>query len=164
MNKTGSHHFSVSSSAVGVFACIFLFSLVGCVKNATPSEGPKFTPTSKAGVTESGPHVSPYIKVSVVDVEIRYLDTNPVQVELVIRGTLPDQCKYNYYSVETRADQNVKVSLDGIHPSDNSCPQTDQNIEYMLRLGRDMPEAQRGFSSGDYTLTVNTYQTGFSIK
>jgi len=100
----------------------------------------------------------------VTGVDIRYLDTKPVQVELVIRGTLPDQCKYDFYSVETRADQNVKVSLDGIHPSDNSCDQTTQTIEYVLRLGRDMPESERGFSQGDYKLTVNNYQANFSIK
>ena len=115
-------------------------------------------------MTESAPHVSPYIKVVVVDVEIRYLKTNPVQVELVIRGTLPDQCKYGFYSVENRADQNVKVSLDGIHPADNSCGQTGQSMEYVLPLGRDMPEAERGFPPGEYKLTVNNYQTSFSIK
>jgi hypothetical protein len=110
------------------------------------------------------PRVSPYIKVMVVEVEIRYLETNPVQVELVIRGTLPDQCKYGFYSVENRADQNIKVRLDGIHPADNSCPQATQSMEYVLHLGRDMPEAERGFSPGDYKLTVNNYQTSFSIK
>jgi inhibitor of cysteine peptidase len=166
--------------AVGLFATVFLFFFVGCTKNATPiveppktiltemlptpSEGPKPTSTPEAGMTKSAPHVSPYIKVMVVDVEIRFLETNPVQVELVIRGTLPDQCKYDFYSVENRADQNVKVNLDGIHPADTGCLQTDQNIEYVLPLGRDMPEAERGFSPGDYKLTVNKYQTSFSIK
>lgn len=166
MNKTRSHHlYSVLSSAVGLFGCVFLLSLVGCgPKNATPTEVPKFTPTPTAGPTDNAPHVSPYIKVMVTGVDIRYLDTKPVQVELVIRGTLPDQCKYDFYSVETRADQNVKVSLDGIHPSDNSCDQTTQTIEYVLRLGRDMPESERGFSQGDYKLTVNNYQANFSIK
>jgi len=115
-------------------------------------------------MTESTPHVSPYINVMVVDVEIRFLETNPVQVELVILGTLPDQCKYDFYSVENRENQNVKVSLDGIHPADTGCLQTAQSIEYVLPLGRDMPEAERGFTLGDYRLTVNNYQTGFSIK
>ena len=113
---------------------------------------------------ESTPHVSPYIKVIVVDVEIRYLTTNPVQVNLVIRGTLPDQCQYRFYSVENRRERNVKVSLYGIHPSDNSCPQTIGSIEYALQLGRDLPESEQGFSPGDYILTVNNYQTYFSIK
>ena len=165
MNKPQSHYlYSMLPNTVGLFAFVILFSLVGCANNAAPPEDPKFTPTPEAGLTESAPHVSPYIKVMVADVEIRYLETNPVQVELVIRGTLPDQCKYDFYSVETRADQNVKVSLDGIHPTDNSCLQTEQNIEYVLRLGRDMPESGRGFSPGDYKLTVNNYQTSFSIK
>jgi hypothetical protein len=130
----------------------------------TLSEDSKLTPTAEAEMTESVPHVTPYIEVTVVDVEIRFLETNPVQVELLIRGTLPDQCKYNFYSVENRRDQNVKVSLAGIHPADTGCLQTDQTIEYVLPLGRDMPEAERGFPPGDYTLTVNKYQTSFTIK
>jgi hypothetical protein len=166
MNKTRSHHlYSLLSNAVRLFGCIFLLSLAGCgPKNATTEEVQKVTPIPEATPTENAPHVSPYIKVTVTGVDIRYLDTKPVQVEIVIRGTLPDQCKYDFYSVETRAGQNVKVSLDGIHPADNSCAQTIQTIEYVLRLGRDMPESDRGFSQGDYKLTVNNYQSDFSVK
>lgn len=165
--------------AVGIFSFFYLF-LAGCLKNVAPIvEPPKptlteilFTPskqpqpifTPQLEMTESAPHVSPYIKARVADVEVRFLETNPVQVELVIRGTLPDQCNYNFYSVENRNGQNIKVSLDGIHPADTSCLQTDQKIEYTLLLGRDVPEAERGFSPGDYDLIVNNYQTSFSIK
>ena len=112
----------------------------------------------------SAPIVSPYIEVQVNKVEIKYLETVPVQVELVIQGTLPDQCKYDFYSLENRRGTNVKISLSGIHPSDTNCLQTIQNTEYVLRLGRDMPELERGFAPGDYELIVNSYQTTFSIK
>jgi hypothetical protein len=165
---------------VGSIAFVFLFSSAGCAKNATPiidppkttlteilltpTEGLKFTSTPEGGMTISPPIVSPYIKVIVADVEIRYLKTTPVQVELVIRGILPDQCKYEFYSIENRENLNIKISLSGIHPADTGCLQTDQNIEYVLPLGRDMPEAERGFSPGDYLLTVNNYETSFSIK
>ena len=114
-------------------------------------------------MTESAPRVSPYIRVIVEDVEIRYLETSPVQVELVIHATLPDQCLYDFYSVENRREQKIKVTLDGIHPADN-CQETSQSIEYVLLLGHDMPKSERGFAPGDYELTVNTYQTTFSIK
>jgi hypothetical protein len=125
----------------------------------------EITPTGlEVGMTENAPHVSPYINVVVMNVEIRYLETNPMQIELVIRGTLPDQCKYDFYSIENRANQNVKVTLYGIHPADSSCLQTNQSIEYVLPLGRDMPESERGFAPGDYELKVNNYQTTFSIK
>lgn len=130
----------------------------------TPLEGLTFTSTPEVGMKESNPHVSPYIDVIVDDVEIRYQATNPVQVELVIRGTLPDQCKYGFYSLENRGNLNVKIKLSGIHPADNSCIQINQTIEYVLLLGRDMPELERGFAPGGYELTVNKYQTTFSIK
>jgi inhibitor of cysteine peptidase len=115
-------------------------------------------------MTPSVPHVSPYLTVKVDEVEIRYLDTDPVQVELVIRGTLPDQCQYGFYSVESRVEQTVRVNLSGIHPADTSCAQTPQTVEYVLLLGRDMPEAARGFPPGEYQLIVNGYQTSFSVK
>jgi hypothetical protein len=128
-----------------------------------PQEGLKFTATPEAQMTESAPHVSPYIRVMVEDVAVRYLETSPVQVELVIQGTLPDQCQYGFYSVENRGEQDIRVTLSGIHSAD-SCWQTSQNVEYVLLLGRDMPASKRGFTPGDYTLTVNNYQTTFSIK
>lgn len=173
--------FSTLVNSIGLFAFVLSISLAGCAKNAdpiidsqrptltaamaTPSEylKPTFTPEAEMmGITT--PHVSPYIRVMVLNVEIRFLETNPVQVEIVIRGTLPDQCKYDFYSVENRGVQRVKVSLDGIHPTDMGCPQTIQDVEYVLLLGRDMPEAERGFSPGEYELVVNNYQSGFSIK
>jgi inhibitor of cysteine peptidase len=130
----------------------------------TPSEAQNITATPNPGEAVRAPRVSPYIKLTVDAVEIRYLKTNPVQVELLIRGVLPDQCKYNFYSVENRKDQNIKISLDAIHPADNTCGQTAQNIEYVLLLGRDMPESERGLPAGDYTLMVNNFQANFSIK
>lgn len=112
----------------------------------------KFRFTPDAEMTKNVPHVSPYIKVTVVDVEIQYLETNPVQVEIIIRGTLPDQCKHNFYFVENRGDRKIKISLSGIHPADHSCPQTTQSVEYAFCLGRDMPKSERVFYPGDYQL------------
>jgi hypothetical protein len=167
---------------VSLFAFVFLFFLAGCMNSATTMVQTSPTATVEktteyatpridssptplvGGITESAPHVSPYIDVTVTSVEIRYLKTNPEQIELVIRGTLPDQCKYDFYSIENRADQSIKITLKGIHPADNSCLQTSQSIEYVLPLGRDMPESERGFAPGDYNLIVNNYQTTFSVK
>jgi hypothetical protein len=168
---------SLLVEAVGVFA---ILSFLGCANHETAiietpqailetaspisSETPQPSLSDEGSMSENSPHVSPYVRVTVVDVEVHYLPTNPGQIELLIRGTLPDQCKYDFYSVENRVDQTVRVSLDGIHPADMSCSQIDQTIEYELPLGRDMPEAERGFSPGDYQLKVNNYQTSFSIK
>lgn len=129
-----------------------------------PGSNPAQAPTPAGPTQESTPRVSPYINVMVDDVKIRYLKTNPVQVELVIRGTLPDQCKYDFYSIENRGNLSIKIRLSGIHPADYSCKQTIQTIEYVLLLGRDMPELARGFAPGNYGLMVNNYKTTFSIE
>jgi hypothetical protein len=158
----------------------FVFFVVGCAKDVQPlvepsnvlftetppiaSEVPTGSATPEPTMTDSAPHVTPYIKVVVESVDIRFLGTDPETVELVIRGTLPDQCTYDFYSIENRSSQEIKISLAGIHPGDTGCERTVQTIEYVMLLGRDLPEAERGLSAGDYKLTVNNYQTSFSIK
>ena len=114
--------------------------------------------------TIGGPIVSPFIDVEVTGVDIRYLPTKPVQVELLIRGELPDGCRYRFYSVDNRQGQKVRVRLRAIHPPDTTCSQSVQAVEYVLPLERNLPESQRGFAPGTYELTVNNYQTTFSIE
>jgi hypothetical protein len=120
---------------------------------------PSFTATPN-----NRPIVSPYLDVLIESVEIRIVDANLSRVELVIRGSLPDQCKYDFYVVENRGDHNIKITLKGIHPKDTSCAQTVQSIEYIYQLGRDMPESKRGLEAGNYELTVNNYNTSFTIE
>lgn len=100
----------------------------------------------------------------VLDVEVRILETRPAQVELVIRGTLPDQCQYRFYTVENRVNQSVRVNFQAIHPANSTCSSTEHEIEFVLLLGRDLPEAQRGFPPGEYRLIVNNFQTSFTIR
>lgn len=121
-----------------------------------------FDTTEGPPVVDSNPHVSPQVKVAVEYVEVRLLETDPVQVELVIKGTLPDQCKYELITTEDRTDDSIKITLEGLRPPEN-CQDSTQNIEYVLLLGRDLPEPERGFNPGNYELRINDYQTSFSI-
>ena len=147
-----------SSIMLGFLFLILVFLLTGCGENEIlVSE-----PTAKV-IQEEFPHVSPYIDVIVSDVEFRLLEADPVEEEIIIRGSLPDQCEYDFYSVESRRGQNIKITLKGIHPQ-KDCTQDAQIIEYSLLLGRDLPEDERGFSSGNYTLIVNNFQTFFTIQ
>lgn len=165
----------ISKSWTKIISClnlalvsVFLLFTSGCMRGLTP-----LAPTEtgaqegiselETDVQENLPHVSPYVDVVVTNVQFRYLETNPVQIEIVVEGTLPDQCKYDFYSLENRSEQNVKITLKGIHPAE-SCEQVYQSVEYVLLLGRDLPANERGFLPGTYFLTINDYQTDFSIK
>jgi hypothetical protein len=117
-----------------------------------------------ASVNPGGPIVSPFVDLQVTGVEVRQLATKPVQVEAVIRGNLPDQCAYRFHAVENRQERSVRIQIKAIHPANGNCAQTAQAVEYIFPLGRDMPEAQRGFAPGEYELVVNDYRTTFSIK
>lgn len=152
-----------SLSAVTLLVLVpFFFLLMGCAENQsmTQENPPQASKTATQG---SSPHVSPYFDLMVNEVEVRYIETNPVQIEIVIQGTLPDQCKYEFYSSENRRNQDVKITLKVRHPA-GDCDQVSQNVEYTLLLGQNKPEAERGFSPGDYTLIVNKYQTVITIK
>ncbi len=134
------------------------------IEAASPAitDPPSGQNTPASAPTTNGPIVSPYVDVVVTGVEVRKLPTQPVRVELVIRGTLPDQCKYRFIAVDHREGQQVRVQLRAMHPAEQ-CDPTVQSIEYVLPLERNMPESKRGFAPGTYELTINDYQTTFSI-
>jgi hypothetical protein len=111
---------------------------------------------------DSTPHVSPQVPVTVTHVEARTLETNPDQVELIIQGTLPDQCEYEIFSYEVRSGNTVNVTVEGIHPPE-TCENIEQHIEYTLLLGRDAPEEASIFTPGNYEVIVNGYPSEFSI-
>jgi hypothetical protein len=111
----------------------------------------------------AGPIVSPYVEVTVEDVQVRILTTNPPQAQLIIRGTLPDMCDYQMYGVESRGEGSLHLSLQGIHPVGVMCAQALQSIEYTWVLGQDLPPAERSLRPGIYELTVNTYRTTIRI-
>lgn len=160
------------NTAFWLFLTIFLS---GCAETtATTSPIVSQTATQPPTITESSsiftatpnslPVVSPYLDVLIESVEVRVSDKYPAQIELVILGSLPDQCKYGFYIVENREGHNIKITLKGIHPQDITCTQTSQIIEYIYLLGRDMPESKRGLEAGTYELIVNTYHTSFIIS
>ena len=124
----------------------------------------KLTNTPLVKMTINSPHVSPNIKVIVTNIGIRSIINHPGQLELVIKGTLPDQCQYRFSTVESRVDKTIKINFLAIHPNNNDCQQKSQNIEYILPLGRDMPEADRALAPGNYTISVNKFQISYSVK
>lgn len=104
------------------------------------------------------------VRVAVEAVEVRLLESFPVQIELVIKGALPDGCEYQLIASEQREGQMVSIMLEGQRPADLSCTAEIQPIAYTLLLGDGLPLAERGLAPGDYTPTVNDYQTSFSVE
>lgn len=171
---------SFASIAFRISALIFLSFSMGCTQDSIPPTKavsilfeentptseviPNITNTPTATMLIVPPEVSPYVDVIVESVEIRILGTSPQQIELLIKGTLPDQCNYVFYALENRGDKYVKVSLKGKHPPDTSCGKEQQVIEYPYLLGQNLPESKRGFGPGTYQLVVNNYQTTFVIE
>jgi hypothetical protein len=96
-------------------------------------------------------------KVAVEAVELRQLESLPIQIQLFIKGNLPDDCEYELVATQAREGQMIRVTLEGQRPADLSCTTAIQPVTYALRL-------EGGFEPGDYTLAVNDYQMSFSVS
>jgi hypothetical protein len=95
-------------------------------------------------------------KVAVEAVELRQLESLPIQIQLFIKGNLPDECEYELVATQAREGQMIRVTLEGQRPVDLPCSTAIQPVIYTLRL-------EGGFEPGGYTLVVNDYQTSFSV-
>ncbi len=115
------------------------------------------TMTSPTAIPSAG--VEPEMllaKVTIEAVELRYLESLPIQIELFIKGNLPDECEYELVATQAREGQMISVTLEGRRPADLPCAAAIRPITYALLL-------EGGFEPGDYTLVVNDYQMSFSV-
>lgn len=101
-----------------------------------------------------------YIKSEAVvkDIDIRMKESFPVQVDVVVKGELPDSC----YEVGDISQQiiektfNIKVEVRKLKDSDVMCAQSIGEFEKIIPL-----ENVIGLSAGEYIVNVNGLQKRF---
>jgi len=145
-----------------VFILFSVVTLIACAPitapNASiPSADATVTPQSAAPVVEIVE--IPAENLATVDtIEIRLLESAPVQVEVVARGYLADGCTELGETAVVLIDNEFQVTLPTERPADAMCTQALVPFEQIIPL--DVTDA----APGDYTVVVNGVRGIFTLS
>jgi hypothetical protein len=96
------------------------------------------------------------LPVYIDSAELLQLESWPVQVKLILRGTLPTPCHTLAWDLsEPDADGRIVLSVFSTADLDQVCTQVLEPFEQTIDIG--------SFTSGDYVLVVNGVEYPFSI-
>jgi len=115
-----------------------------------------------AGMVVSGCNGGPSADVEVRpspihQVDVRFMESFPVQVAVYIQGGLPDGCTSFRDLKTSRSGNTIKIDVTNQRPKDAICTQVYGYFEKNVNLGTD-------FTSGQvYTVQVNDRTTTFTM-
>jgi hypothetical protein len=89
-------------------------------------------------------------------VDVRVLESDPVQVEAVVAGDLADSCTEVGAITQEREGTTVTVTIAVTRPADAICAAVITPVEQTISLDGDFPP-------GEYTLNVNDQTVTFSV-
>ena len=136
---------------VSVFMIILGLALSACAPVAGPESGsgsqtPELTPQS---VTR---------EAQVQSVDIQVMDTNPPQVNAVVRGNLSESCATLAPSQVSHTSNVFEIRVFAVSPTDRGCAQVTAPFETTVPLDiRDLP-------AGTYTVHANGLSAVFTLK
>ncbi len=91
------------------------------------------------------------------EVDVRFMESFPVQVGVYIKGGLSDGCTTFHDAVVTRSGNTINIEVTTQHPKDKICTAVYTFFEKNLNIGSD-------FTAGTtYILKVNDYTTTFKM-
>jgi hypothetical protein len=139
-------------------------ALIFQVTTATPATNPDPLPVPATGagnVTDDNPPVTTPItdtgEAIVERVEVRILEANPVQIEAVIRGQLPDACSF-IQDASVAVEGNVfNIRLTTARQLAQRCIQVLTPFEQVVRLGSPEPD------TGGYEVRVGEIVESFTL-
>jgi inhibitor of cysteine peptidase len=99
-----------------------------------------------------------YGEAPVEDVEVRLLESFPLQVQLHVEGYLPDGCtEIDSTKVELR-ENHFTVTIMTARPVDMACTEAIEAFELNIPLD------VYGLPAGEYTVDVNSVEASFTFK
>lgn len=135
-------------------------TLIACTPITAPSGSTPSGPTVGATTPSDAPAAEiPGENLALVDtIEIRILKSDPVQVEVVARGNLPDGCTQLVDAEITLDGPAFHVTLPTQRPADAICTQALVPFEQVIPL--DVADA----APGEYTVDVNGVTEAFELR
>jgi hypothetical protein len=97
-------------------------------------------------------------RLVVESVEVRVLESSPVQVSALVKGRLRDQCEMVGETTQSRSDHTIIVTIPTFHDnvSDRPCIQAKDTVEQDVRL-------EGAFPPGAYVVRVNGVERTFRV-
>ncbi len=117
-------------------------------KPASALDSPTTEPTAQTTAREA----------QVQSVDIQLLDTDPPQVNAVVRGTLSEACATLAPAQVSYASNLFEIKLDAVSPTDRGCAQVTAPFETTVPLDiQDLP-------AGTYTVHANGVSAVFTLQ
>ena len=97
-------------------------------------------------------------EANVESVEVLILESDPVQVNALVRGNLPDGCTEIAFASQTVRGSRIDITLSTARPADAIC------TEEVVPFERTLPVDVAGLAAGEYTVTVNGVSARFELE
>lgn len=140
------------SLSISMFVVVFstLLAITSC---APPGEAPTsvadLPPDATDVITESA---------TVEAVEVLLLESFPVQVQILARGILPDNCTTIGDTTIERTDDTFIVTLNTVRPAVAECDEVELSFEQTINLDAE------GLPAGKYIVQVNGATSNFELE
>jgi hypothetical protein len=129
--------------------------LAACGTEPTPFS----TPASTAPPPSAEPTTGGVIRgtAQVEEIEVLLLESFPVQVRVIARGSLPDGCTAIDAITQERAGQEFRLTITTARPADAICTQA------LVPFEENVPLDVQGLQAGTYTVNVNGVSRSFEL-
>lgn len=136
-----------------IFAISFVVFVLSLIYLATSYFGG--TPTYETRSRGDGLIVS---NAKVEEIKVLIVESNPIQVNVVATGNLPDPCTMVDEIVQYKKDNTFFVTIRSSKPHDAVCAQAIKQFEQVIPL--DVTDLEKG----EYKVSVNGVEGNFVLK
>jgi inhibitor of cysteine peptidase len=128
---------------------VALLAFTGCGGAGGPTATPPPAGTPTVGMVQG--------QAMVESVEVRILESMPVQVQVVVKGNLPDACTKIGDIAQAREGDSFDITIVSTRQADLVCAQVITPFEETIKLD------VTGLKAGAYTVTVNGVTEMFEL-
>lgn len=141
---------------------LFLLLLAACRGNVTEEPPATMAPAPTNTIALPTPTDIPSGEIirgqAVVDsIEVEILESFPVQINVIARGSLPDGCTQVENVIQQRADTTFQIVVTTLRPADRMCTQA------IVPFTETIPLDVIGLAAGTYTVQVNGNTGSFTL-
>ncbi|MCK5523352.1 MAG: hypothetical protein KAI83_09495 [Thiomargarita sp.] len=139
-----------------VILILFNLFIVSC-KQTSPTTIKHFPNQLEEKVGKHDAYIVGKNEASVEHINVKVLESFPVQVNVAVWGSLPDDCTHIDDIIEDRSGNTLIVKILTTYQKDKPCTQGIKPFQEIIPLNVD------GMSAGVYTVKVNNVSESFEL-